>query len=117
MSLNYNYRIFDRYRKEVISAVIFTDTDAGYRPDRYLVNRWGFKHEMEFILVKLIDYRGRTDELEESSNPFALVVKAFLRYIEEKGELKKLYEAKRQLLNALFAENYSKRCIYALFRF
>ena len=73
----YNYRIFDRYRKEVISAVILTDPDPGYRPDRYVRSRWGFTHTMAFPLVKLIDYRKRRDELKANANPFALVVERF----------------------------------------
>ena len=73
----YNYRIFDRYRKEVISAVILTDPDPSYRPERYVRSRWGFTHTMAFPMVKLIDYRKRRDELKANASPFALVVEAF----------------------------------------
>lgn len=113
----YNYRIFDRYRKEVISAVILTDTDQGYRPKRYVRFRWGFTHTMTFPLVKLIDYRKRRDELKTDTNPFALVVEAFLRYIDGKGDPDRLYAAKRQCIVVLLEKNYNKRRIRAMLRF
>ena len=113
----YNYRIFDRYRKEVISAVILTDPDPGYRPDRYVRSRWGFTHTMAFPLVKLIDYRKRRDELKTNTSPFALVVEAFLRYIDGKGDPDRLYAAKRQCIVVLLEKNYNKRRIRALLRF
>jgi len=113
----YNYRIFDRYRKEVISTVILTDPDPSYRPDRYVRSRWGFTHTMAFPLVKLIDYRKRRDELEVSTSPFALVVEAFLRYIDGKGDPDRLYAAKRQCIAALLEKSYDKRRIRALLRF
>ena len=113
----YNYRIFDRYRKEVISAVILTDTDPAYRPERYIRSRWGFTHTMTFPVVKLIDYRLAREKLEVSTNPFALVVEAFLRYIDGKGNQDRLYAAKRQCIAVLFEKNYNKYRIRALLRF
>ncbi len=38
----YNYRIFDRFRKEVISLALLTDADPKFRPNRYHRARWGF---------------------------------------------------------------------------
>jgi hypothetical protein len=37
---------------------------------------------MVFPMVKLIDYRAVHEELKARTNPFALVVEAFLRYID-----------------------------------
>ena len=113
----YNYRIFDRYRKEVISAVILTDPDPAYRPDRYVRSRWGFIHTMEFPMVKLIDYRPGREELEANVNPFALVVEPFLRYIDERGDPDRLYEAKKHCIVVLLEKDYDKRRIRALLRF
>ncbi len=113
----YNYRIFDRYKREVVTAVILTDTDPRYRPDRYYRKRWGFRVEMEYPIVKLIDYRKERDKLKRDVNPFALVVEAFLRYIEIRGDSKSLYGAKRQLIKALLERDYDKRRIGALLKF
>ena len=40
----YNYRIFDRYRKEVITLVVLTDSSKKFRPKKYEITRWGFRH-------------------------------------------------------------------------
>jgi hypothetical protein len=113
----YNYRIFDRYKKEVVSAVILTDDDPAYRPQRYVVNRWGFRQEMHFPIVKLLDFRDRRAALADCPNPFALVVETVLRYIEGKGTLHRLADAKKQLLTVLFEKKYTKKRIEALLKF
>jgi hypothetical protein len=52
----YNYRIFDRYDKEVISLAILADDDPAWRPSRFGYGRWGFRTGTEFPVVKLLDY-------------------------------------------------------------
>ena len=113
----YNYRIFNRHKKEVVSAVILTDADPNYRPNIYVVERWGFRHEMHFPLVKVVDYQDKRAALAQSSNPFAMVVETVLRYIEDKGDLQRLFDAKKQLLTVLFEKDYPKRRIQALIKF
>ena len=74
----YNYRLFDRRKEEVISLAILADSRASYRPDRFERKRWGFELLMRFPVVKLLDFEARRDELETSRNPFAIVVLAHL---------------------------------------
>jgi hypothetical protein len=52
----YNYRIFDRYDREVISLAILADDDPNWRPGQYGYGRWGFRTSIEFPVVKLLDY-------------------------------------------------------------
>jgi hypothetical protein len=113
----YTYRIFNRYNREVISAVILTDPDPNYRPNRYYRERWGFRLEMEYPIVKLIDYRSSQEVLETSNNPFALVVRASLRYSEGRGNEAKLYTAKKELIKTLFEKQYPKNRIRAVLKF
>ncbi len=113
----YTYRIFNRYNREVISAVILTDPDPTYRPNRYSRERWGFRLEMEFPVVKLIDYRSSRAVLETSNNPFALVVLASLRYSKDRGHEEDLYDAKKELIRTLFGKQYSKNRIKAVLKF
>ncbi len=113
----YTYRIFNRYHKEVISAVMLTDPDPDYRPNRYYRERWGFRLDMEFPVVKLIDYRSSRQVLGTGNNPFALVTLASLRYIEDRGNEAKLYDAKKELLKRLFRKQYSKNRIRAVLKF
>jgi hypothetical protein len=65
----YNYRIFDRYGREVISLAILADEDPNWRPSWYGYDRWGFRLGMEFPVVKLLDYAPRWAELETDPNP------------------------------------------------
>ncbi len=113
----YTYRIFNRYNKEVVSVVILTDPDPGYRPNRYSRQRWGFRLEMEYPLVKLVDYRTSREVLETSNNPFALVTQASLRYIENRGKEEKLYDTKKELIRTLLKKQYPKNRIRTVLKF
>src|SRR5947207_2860166 len=72
----YNYRLFDRYDREVISLAILADDDPSWRPSAYGYARWGFRINIEFPSVKLLDYAAREETLENDPNPFATVVLA-----------------------------------------
>ncbi len=78
----YNYRIFDRYNRDVVSVAVLGDERANWRPSKYQFERWGCRKEFEFPIVKLLDFLVRTDELETSTNPMATVVLAHLRALE-----------------------------------
>jgi hypothetical protein len=78
----YNYRLFDRYDREVISLAILADDDPDWRPTGYSYGRWGFRAGTEFPIAKLLDYGRRWEVLEASSNPFATVVMAHLKTLE-----------------------------------
>ena len=70
----YNYRIYDRYKKPVVTLVIYGDESRSWRPKAYWRELWGFELKMKFPSVKLLDYN--LDELVQSPNPFAVVVLA-----------------------------------------
>jgi hypothetical protein len=78
----YNHRLFDRYRREVISLAILTDDDPSWRPGRFEYGRWDFRASIEFPVVKLLDYAPKYEPLEADPNPFAVVVLAQLRAME-----------------------------------
>src|SRR5262249_23084933 len=78
----YNYRIFDRYDREVISLAILADDDPTWRPSQFSYGRWGFRTGTEFPIVKLLDYAGQWPALEADPNPFAMVVLAHLKMRE-----------------------------------
>ncbi len=75
----YNYRIFDRYDREVVSFAILGDDDPNWRPDHYGHQRWGFSAGIRFPPVKLLDYAAHEQALEAHPNPFAVVVLAHLK--------------------------------------
>ena len=113
----YQYKIFDKYHKEVICLVILTDKDENYRPDTYEKERWGFSLSFKFPVVKLIDYRGKEEELEKSQNPFAMVVLAFLKSLEEEENEDSKFRTKLSLIRKLYEKGYNKKEVQNLFKF
>ncbi|HBD92707.1 MAG: hypothetical protein A2355_18530 [Spirochaetes bacterium RIFOXYB1_FULL_32_8] len=112
----YNYRIYDKYDKEVVSFAILSDNDPEYKPDRYEIKRWGFRSLMEFPVVKITDYRNRLEELETSDNPMAMVVLATLEGHTAKDNEEK-YNVKLNLMKMLLKKGYTKDGILSVLRF
>jgi len=113
----YNYRIFDRYGKDVVSLAVLTDEDEGFRPGGYRFSLGEFRLEMEYPVVKLLDYRRRWGELEESENPFSMVVMAHLRSCETRGRVRERYAWKLRLTRKLYERGYSREEVLGLYRF
>ncbi len=120
----YNYRIFDKYKDkgiEVVSLAVLTDEDESYRPDEYLVKRWGFEQRMKIPIVKVIDYRIKQeliDKLERSKNPMAMVVRAQLRSFEAKrADNERKYNIKSDLIRQCFERGYGRKQIESLLKF
>jgi hypothetical protein len=111
----YNYRIFDFYKKEVISLALLTDDSENYRPHSYQRKRWDFKLTMEFPTVKLLDYNKKWAQLEADPSPFAVVVMAHLK-ARLKAENER-FDWKLRLIRMLIERGYSKPEIVKLFRF
>jgi len=112
----YNYRIYDRYRKPVVSLAILADEKETWRPDRYREELWGWYVEMGFPTVKLLDYRERMGELEASSNPFAVIVAAHLTTQETRRDGTGRYEGKLRIAKSLYRRGYGRQDILELFR-
>ena len=74
----YNYRLFDRYNREVASLAVLGDDNPRWRPDRFGYARWGLHAGIQFPVVKLLDYAEHRQARQESRNPFAMVVLAHL---------------------------------------
>ena len=113
----YNYRLYDRYRRRVASLAVLGDERAGWRPERFGYELWGCEVGLRFPMVKLLDYRARWAELEESRNPFAVVVMAHLKALETQADAEQRKAAKWQLLRRLYEQGYARADILNLFRF
>jgi predicted transposase/invertase (TIGR01784 family) len=120
----YNYRIYDNKREgitEVISLVVLTDEDPNYRPDEYCVSRWGFELRMKYPLVKLIDYQldeEKRKQLQTSSNPMAMVVKAQLKsYKAKKSDPLNRYNVKFELIRECYRQGYPREKLRILLKF
>ena len=113
----YNYRIFDRYGRKVASLAILADDNPSWRPDHYSYELWGSRAGLWFPTVKLLDYRERWDELEESANPFASVVMAHLKAMETGKAPGERYRWKLYLIKRLYRLGYGRRDVILLFEF
>lgn len=113
----YNYRIFDKFRKNVISLALLTDDNPKFRPNEYNRSRWGFSAICRFPIVKIIDYRRRLKELESDPNPFAIIVRAYLKTLEVSGNVQKKYSWKKRFLLELYERGMKREILLAIFNF
>jgi hypothetical protein len=115
--LIYHYRIFDRHHRPIVSVAILADGDPAWRPDRYVMETPGCRLTLEFSTVKLLDWDARREELEQSRNPFAMVVLAHLDALATKGDDAARLERKWDLVRRLTAIGYTRNLVVDLFRF
>ncbi len=113
----YNYRVFDRHNRPVVSLAVLGDDHPEWRPDRFGYDLWGCEVRIRFPVVKLWDYNDRWDELEASDNPFALVVMAHLKTRATRQRPAERLRWKLRLVRHLYERGYGRQEILELFRF
>ncbi len=115
----YNYRIFDKFRRDVISLALLTDENPNFRPNEYHRARrdWGFEVSCRFPVVKLIDYREHWAELEANPHPFAIIVRAYLKALETVGNVQEKYSWKKRFLLELYQLGMDRETLWAIYKF
>jgi hypothetical protein len=113
----YNYRIFDRYDKEVISLAILADDDPDWRPRGFGYGRWGSRTGTEFDAVKLLDYAAHWEALEADPNPFATVVLAHLKTLETRTAPADRQAWKVRLVRGLYERGMDREDVRQLVHF
>lgn len=113
----YNYRIFDRFNEDVVTLVALTGESSIRSPFCYELNKWGFRHLFEFPSVRLMEYKTRIEELEKSTNPFAVVTLTHLRYVEAHGDDNLRLFWKKALIKSLYQRGYSSEDVINLYCF
>ena len=113
----YNYRLFDKHDKKIVSLAVLTDDRKNWKPDRFGYSVWGCKVEIRFPVVKLLDYFKDWDYLEGSHNPFAVVVMTHLKSLETRKDPDSRLKWKLSLVKRLYRKGYSREDILELFRF
>ena len=114
---SYNLRIFDRFAKPAISLAILCDSDSTWRPNQYSYNYPDTKHHFEFGTVKLLDYRNRWSELENSDNPFSTVIMAHLKMQETSKQPGERKTWKFSLIRRLYELGLEEKDIRNLYKF
>lgn len=112
----YNHRLFDKYDREVISLAVLGDNQASWRPTGYGYQRWGFNSNLQFPVVKLLDYQSQWSELERSANPFAVVIMAHLSTLQTTNDFQKRLQSKLSLVRGLYKRGYTRNQVLELFR-
>ena len=113
---NYNCRLFDKYNKEVASFAVLADDNPNWRPDRFGYERWGVRAELQFPVVKLLDFAERRAELEQSENPFATLVLAHLDTIETRPDAHERKDRKFRLTRRLLRRGWDADRVRQLYR-
>ena len=113
----YHYRLYDRYGPYVTSLVILGDEHEYWRPRSYHYETAGTELSFCFPMVKLLDYQDKWEELENSRNPFAMVVRVHLKGLETQKFPHQRFDWKVALYKALHEENYSDKESMELFLF
>lgn len=113
----YNYRLFDRHRKRVISLAVLADEQPNWRPSSYSYQLGGCRISLEFPVVKLLDYEEQWQRIQESTNPFAVVVMAHLKTKVTHQNPENRLHWKLSLVKVLYERGYNREDIQQLFRF
>lgn len=114
--LDYNYRIFHQYKQPVASLVLLADDNPNWRPNAFHNQVLGTTMGISFTTAKLLDYASRSEELETSRNPFALMTLAHLHTQQARHDPDKLYAAKWHLTRLLYQRRWSKERIITMFK-
>ncbi len=112
----YNHRLEDKHGRMPVSLAVLGDAGPGWRPSEYESGRWGCEVRFAFPTVKLLDYRDREDELEQSSNPFAAVVLAHLNAVETDADPAARGAWKFRLIKGLYDRGLDRAAVRRLFR-
>jgi hypothetical protein len=113
----YHYRLYDRYRKPVVSLAVLADAEAVWRPRGYRYRRWGCGLAFRFPVAKVLDWQDRWAELEQSRNPFAVVTQAHLKTQATRHAPAERYRWKWALLRGLYDRGFTREDVVALFHF
>ena len=114
--LIYRCRLRDMYDKPIASMAVLLDDDPSWRPCSYSENLWDSEINIKFPIIKIIDYNEQIQQLEQSSNPFAIIVLAQLTALK-KQEIELKLAQKLQITRKLYKLNFNKKEVLALFRF
>jgi hypothetical protein len=113
----YHTLLFLRHRRPIVSAAILTDPRADWRPEEYAYNHWGCRVSFGYPLLKLLDLRGREDELAQSRNPFAQVALAQLAALTTRGAQEPLIATRLAVMRHLLRAGQSETTTVAVLDF
>lgn len=111
----YHYRLYDRYRRPIVSLAVLADDRTRWRPDCFRYEAEGCELRLRFPVAKLLDWAGREAQLSDSRNPFAVVTHAHLATRATRGDAAARYAAKWALVRSLYQRGWGKQQVIDLF--
>ena len=112
----YRYRLRDVYDQPIASIALLLDDDPYWRPCSYSESLWDSEIIMRFPIIKLIDYNEQVQELEQSTNPFAIIILAQLIALK-KQEIELKLTSKIKITRKLYILGFNKKEVLELFKF
>ena len=113
----YAIRIFELFHQLPVSLAILCDAKRDWRPSIYSLTTPGSALQFNFTAVKLLDYETQWTQLQQSRNPFAVVVMSHLKTKEAKDSAIDRKAWKLRLVKRLYEVGYGRLEVLNLFRF
>lgn len=102
----YNYRLFERYNRNVASFAILGDDRPAWRPNWFGYKLGGSEMGLRFAMAKLLDYAADEAQLTSDPNPFAVLVLAHLKTLQTAGDVEARKAAEVQLVKGQIRQLY-----------
>src|SRR5262249_20851616 len=102
--------------RDVVSLAVLTDDQPTWRPSQFEYGRWGGRTRLDFLPVKVLDFRGQEAALERQENPFAQVVLAHLQALTTRQDPAGRLRYKVQLIKGFFGRGWTAEQVRQLFR-
>ncbi|WP_218814203.1 hypothetical protein [Rickettsiella endosymbiont of Dermanyssus gallinae] len=113
----YYYRLFELRKKPIITLAILTDDNKSWHPKNYYTEVLDFPVlTFNFQTHKLLDYQNKKQDLDKSTNPFAIVVLAHLAFIDTKNDPEARFQMKFRLTRRLYEKGYNRGYVINLFK-
>lgn len=112
----YNFRLYDRYNRQVCSLAVLADDQPNWRPNQFGYNLWDCEVSIRYPIVKLLDYANDDAALVQSRNPFAKVVLAHLKTHETHNDPEAREEWKVRITKGLYDLGWSAADVGRIFR-
>ena len=113
----YNYRLFDRYDRPVVSLAVLGDASPTWRPMRYRRACGAVASASNFRWSNCGTYRRAGTTLEASDNPFAMVVMAHLQARATRRDPEGRLQWKLRLIRRLYERGYARQDVLEMLRF
>ena len=111
----YNYRIYDKYRKNIVSIALLIDNSMNYRPGSFTLGQFDCAVHFSFPVIKLLDFADAA--ATENNNPFSIVTRVQLAKLKSENNSDKRYSFRMELTKELYKKQYSREDIIRLYRF